>query len=96
MRSQASRLKAYARGDKSKDDPRVDLLDRFIHAKLEHPESMTDDHILRLGLSMIFAGSDSTSVSILLPRKFIRSNQFQHGQPYRILLLRPQESKHQN
>ena len=36
------------------------LLDRFLRAKQEHSEIVTDREVLGLTLSMIFAGSDTT------------------------------------
>ena len=44
------------------EDPatRESLLDRFLRAKQEHSETVTDQDVLGLTLSMIFAGSDTT------------------------------------
>ena len=36
------------------------LLDGFLRAKQEHPETVTDRELLGLALSMTFAGSDTT------------------------------------
>lgn len=38
-----------------------DLLEQFIRAKKEHPESIGDKEILMLGISMVFAGADTTA-----------------------------------
>ena len=44
------------------EDPIIQesLLDRFLRAKQEHPETVTDQEVLGLSLSMIFAGSETT------------------------------------
>lgn len=39
---------------------RESLLDGFLRAKQEHPETVTDRELLGMALSMIFAGSDTT------------------------------------
>ena len=39
---------------------RESLLDGFLRAKEEHPETVTDQELLGMAPSMIFAGSDTT------------------------------------
>ena len=39
---------------------RESLLDGFLRAKQEHPETVTDQEVLGMALSMLFAGSDTT------------------------------------
>lgn len=41
-----------------------DLLSKFIQAKVDHPEFMTDTHVLTLAVSMAFAGSETTAISL--------------------------------
>lgn len=41
-----------------------DLISKFIQAKVDHPEFMTDSLVVTMGISMVFAGSDTTSISI--------------------------------
>lgn len=48
--------------EKAKDDTaHEDLLDKFIQAKRDNPEAISDKEILMLGISMVFAGSDTTA-----------------------------------
>lgn len=44
------------------EDPAIQesLLDRFLRAKDEHPKTVTDQEVLGLTLSMVFAGSETT------------------------------------
>ena len=44
------------------EDPVIQesLLDRFLRAKQEHSETVTDQEVLGLTLSMVFAGSETT------------------------------------
>lgn len=41
-----------------------DLLSKFIQAKADRPEFMTDTHVLTLAVSMAFAGSETTAISL--------------------------------
>lgn len=48
-----------------RDDGRgVDLLTRFTQAQHDHPEFMTDKQVLSATTSMIFAGSETTAISL--------------------------------
>lgn len=42
----------------------IDLLSKFTQAQHDHPEFMNDEIILTSTLSMIFAGSDTTAISL--------------------------------
>lgn len=62
---QNARTQAREKGErKSNNDGRVDLLDKFFEARDTHPETIKDHDILGLGLSMVFAGSESTAISL--------------------------------
>jgi cytochrome P450 len=41
-----------------------DLLSKFIQAKADRPEFMTDSLVVTMGISMVFAGSETTAISI--------------------------------
>jgi len=47
-----------------KDVRGVDLLSKFTQAQHDHPEFMTDDLVLTSCLSMVFAGSETTAISL--------------------------------
>ena len=65
LKRQNERIKRRGIGKTSKnDDGRVDLLDKFLQARDKHPETITDKEVLGLGLSMVFAGSESTAISL--------------------------------
>lgn len=43
---------------------RPDLLSKFIQAKSDHPEFMTDSLVTTMAVSMAFAGSETTAISL--------------------------------
>ena len=45
-------------------DGRVDLLDKFLQAKENHPDTVADKEVLGLGLSMVLAGSETTAITL--------------------------------
>lgn len=47
--------------EKGPESTHEDLLEQFIRAKKAHPESLGDGEILMLGISMVFAGADTTA-----------------------------------
>lgn len=57
-------------GEKKKEgidefsDRRGDLLSMFLKAKAERPEFMTDGRVLTMAVSMAFAGSETTAISL--------------------------------
>lgn len=61
----AERMSALEKGQ---NDPnpagKPDLLSKFMQAKEDHPEFMTDKHVLTLAVSMAFAGSETTAISL--------------------------------
>ncbi|KAK5040634.1 hypothetical protein LTR16_011828, partial [Cryomyces antarcticus] len=42
----------------------VDLLSKFTQAQHAHPEFMTDTQVLTSTISMVFAGSETTAISL--------------------------------
>ena len=46
--------------DSSVTKKREDLLDKFLRAKAEHPDVVTDVEVLGLSLSMMIAGAETT------------------------------------
>ncbi len=45
-------------------DRRADLLSMFLKAKTERPDFMTDQRVLTMAVSMAFAGSETTAISL--------------------------------
>ncbi len=45
-------------------DRRPDLLSMFLKAQAERPDFMTDQRVLTMGVSMSFAGSETTAISL--------------------------------
>jgi cytochrome P450 len=43
---------------------RPDLLSKFIAAKTDHPDFMTDARVMTMAVSMAFAGSETTAISL--------------------------------
>ena len=65
LKRQVTRLHDREKGKRSLDDDgRVDLLDKFLQARDKHPDTITDKEVLGLCLSMVFAGSESTAISL--------------------------------
>ena len=61
--SQIQKIKAHGLEDQS--NPRgVDLLSKFAQAAHDHPEFMDDTRILSSCTSMVFAGSETTAISL--------------------------------
>ncbi|KAF2199259.1 pisatin demethylase [Delitschia confertaspora ATCC 74209] len=58
-----AKIKAYGL-PKRMDSKGVDLLSKFAQAAHDHPEFMTDTQILASCTSMIFAGSETTAISL--------------------------------
>lgn len=46
------------------DGRSIDLLQKFVQAQHDHPEFMTDNQVLASCTSMIFAGSETTAISL--------------------------------
>ena len=64
----ASRLSANE-APKSKDEEktpstRLDFLDRFLEANKKDPEFMNDQRVLSLTVANVFAGSDTTAITL--------------------------------
>lgn len=53
------RYKHYESNERVKDSSQEDLLDKFLKAKKEHPDIVTDKEILGLNVSLIVAGGDT-------------------------------------
>lgn len=58
----AERLTAST--DEIQDDMATDLLNKFLQAKQDHPDFMTDARVMAMSLSMTFAGSETTGISL--------------------------------
>lgn len=52
------------KGDDAFTDRHGDLLSMFLKAKADHPDFMTDARVLTLAVSMAFAGSETTAISL--------------------------------
>ena len=67
-RRQAERLSGINRAEKALPEADekhgVDFLTRFLQAQKDYPEFMNDTRVLAVCLSLIFAGSDSTAISL--------------------------------
>lgn len=60
LRHMKDRVEYYASRDPSETKDREDLLDKFLKAKAEHPDIVTNQEILGLSLSMMIAGAETT------------------------------------
>lgn len=49
---------------KEESTGRADLLSMFLKAKTDRPDFMTDDRVLTMAVSMAFAGSETTAISL--------------------------------
>merc|ERR1712000_311745 len=61
MSERLSEIKAQGR-EKGTDKP--DLLSMFLKAQTDRPEFMTDQRVLTMAVSMAFAGSETTAISL--------------------------------
>lgn len=55
---------AERQGDVEEKSGGIDLLTKFRQAQIDHPEFMTDQQVLASCTSMIFAGSETTAISL--------------------------------
>ena len=55
---------AKSQGIKEHTDQRGDLLSMFLAAQQKNPEFMTDNRVLVMAVSMAFAGSETTAISL--------------------------------
>lgn len=60
VRHMRERVEYYANRDAFENKDRGDLLDKFLKAKAEHPDIVTDKEVLGLSLSMMIAGAETT------------------------------------
>lgn len=60
VRHMRERVEYYANRDPFENKDREDLLDKFLKAKAEHPDIVTDKEVLGLSLSMMIAGAETT------------------------------------
>lgn len=51
-------------GKRQQENGKVDLLDKFLRAKKEFPDTVNDKAVLGLSLSMVNAGSDTTATTM--------------------------------
>ena len=62
---QNARINKSKEGDKKPAfGERTDLLDKFLQAKEKHLDTITDKEVLGMGLSMVFAGSETTATTL--------------------------------
>ena len=65
LKRQIERIQSRQKAERrTNDDGRMDLLDKFLAATDKYPETITEREVLGLGLSMVFAGSESTAISL--------------------------------
>ncbi|KAF2183228.1 pisatin demethylase [Zopfia rhizophila CBS 207.26] len=58
------KIKAYGLPENEPNPRGVDLLSKFAQAAHDHPEFMTDTQVLTSCISMVFAGSETTAISL--------------------------------
>jgi cytochrome P450 len=61
---QVQKIKQYGLSDEESNPRGVDLLTKFAQAAHDHPDFMTDNQILAACNSMVFAGSETTAISL--------------------------------
>src|SRR5690242_8225509 len=61
---QIQKIKTYGLAEDQVNPRGVDLLSKFAQAAFDHPEFMDDTRILTSCTSMVFAGSETTSISL--------------------------------
>ena len=62
--AEMSKIKAYGIAAKDPSRAGVDLLTKFTQAQHDHPDFMTDKQVLTSCISMVFAGSETTAISL--------------------------------
>lgn len=77
-----------AKGIEEFSDRRGDLLSMFLKAKEERPEFMTDQRVLTMAVSMAFAGSETTAISLAAVFYFL----LKHPDCYRKLMHELEEA----
>lgn len=61
--TEIAKIKAHGLSDRTSTSG-VDLLSKFAQAAHDHPEFMTDTQVLTSCISMVFAGSETTAISL--------------------------------
>ncbi|OCK78621.1 pisatin demethylase [Lepidopterella palustris CBS 459.81] len=61
--AEMAKIKAYGLQD-SDNSKGIDLISKFTKAAHDHPEFMTDTQVLTACISMVFAGSETTAISL--------------------------------
>jgi cytochrome P450 len=61
---QVQKIKTYGLPEDQGNNRGVDLLSKFAQASFDHPEFMDDTRILASCTSMVFAGSETTAISL--------------------------------
>lgn len=81
-------LSALQNASQINDNKNIDLLSKFTQAQHDHPEFMTDDLVLTSCLSMIFAGSETTAITLSSIFYFL----VKHPQVYKKLIAEIDEA----
>ena len=64
MNERLSEIEANRTAGKEEPNERGDLLSMFLKAKADRPDFMTDKRVLTMAVSMAFAGSETTAISL--------------------------------
>lgn len=83
-----AKIKAYGLQAPSNNAAGIDLLSKFTQAQHDHPDFMTDTQVLTACVSMVFAGSETTAVSLSSVFYFL----LKHPRCYEKLMVELDES----
>ena len=64
MSERLSEIEANRSAGKEESTGRADLLSMFLKAKVDRPDFMNDQRVLTMAVSMAFAGSETTAISL--------------------------------
>ncbi len=74
MSERLSEIDANRAAGKEESTGRADLLSMFLKAKADRPDFMTDQRVLTMAVSMAFAGSETTAISLASVFYFLLRN----------------------
>lgn len=83
-----AKIKAYGLQAPSNNAAGIDLLSKFTQAQHDHPDFMTDTQVLTACVSMVFAGSETTAISLSSVFYFL----LKHPRCYEKLMVELDES----